>query len=821
MAKRFPHLKDAPDAFGPGREVYEQIPGEFDQSRWADDVAHVRLTSVPWCGDYDNVVAFDSDETRDAWLDAREGYAFDSAWRRPPEGTYKVEVPYTTALIYNYLVIDYPTPTSEENPLPGTSTERFSRLCYFVTDARPSAGSTTELEIELDVWTTFMGRLDVSYLQLVQGHAPMTEVTPDAFLDDPLSNSTHLLVPDVGASEARVPASASTCVLDDETVTLVITTSRVDGSWGSKYGKTPAEPISRVGAPASPEAWIVSDLEAFLTAVTSQQPSFLQTVLAVASVPSQLVSAGDSATFCGRPVRLAVPRNVTLDLVDLSVSDFGYSEEYKGIAKLYTSPYAHLEIADETGSVTVVRVEDTTGRLDVRASLSLAWPYLSVDTNVVGMGLASSSLAWEVLGDAAANTLAGRWYDTLSRHDVPLFAVRESSETSYDWSSHWTNEQRRTAADNAYSSETASASTANANSIASNATARTNAANSASNITANNAVNVAANNELATRAQSAAAEGAQLTTDKLSVDTQQDINASSASYEAEQAGLAVAMSNNNAQATAGAASTIISGVAEVAASALSGDIGGAVGAAVSTIGAGAQQYVSWNAANASIAVSQSNSATIYNTTIATALTKSNAARNYTTQASALTQNTNIANVGTQNDAATSIAGNNASLINQNAENAKSTADGNANRTLTTSNDNAARTRDTALSAIANDTAQAALGNVVTHGEQRPGSSGVRPMMVQATVVTQAPGEIALAGDHMLRYGYACDFAWHVTNWCPCARFCFWRASDVWMSGAGNVAERYQQQLKSILLRGVTVWKDPNDIGSVSVYDNGF
>ena len=799
MANKFPHLTGAPDAFGPGREVYEQIPGEFDQSRWADDVAHVRLTSVPWCGDYDNVVAFSSDEARDAWLDAREGYAFDSAWRRPPEGSYKVEVPYTTALIYNYLVIDYPTPTSEKKPLPGTSPERFSRLCYFVTDARPSAGSTTELEIELDVWTTFMGRLDVSYLQLVQGHAPMTEVSPDAFLDDPLSNSTHLLVPDVGAGEARVPATAGTCVLDDETVTLVITTAQLEGSWGSKYGGTPAEPVSRMGAPASPEAWIVSDLEAFLTAVTSQHPSFLQTVLAVASVPSQLVTAGASATFCGQAVRLAVPRNATLDLINLSVSDFGYADEYKGIAKLYTSPYAHLEIADETGSVTVVRVEDTTGRLDVRASLSLAWPYLSVDTNVVGMGRASSSLAWEVLGDAAANTLAGRWYDTLSRHDVPLFAVRESSETSYDWSAHWTNEQRRTAAANA-----------NASSLASNATARTNAANSASNITANNAVNVAANNELATRAQSAAAEGAQLTTDKLSVDTQQDINASSAAYEADQAGLAVAASNNNAQATAGAASTIISGVAEVAANALSGDIGGAVGAAVSTVGAGAQQYVAWNAANASIAVSQSNSSTIYNTTIATALTKSNAARNYTTQASALTQNTNVANVGTQNDAATSIAGNNASLINQNAANAKSTADSNANRTLST-----------ALSAIANDTAQAALGDVITHGEQRPGSSGVRPMMVQATVVTQAPGEIALAGDHMLRYGYACDFAWHVTDWCPCERFCFWRASDVWMSGAGNVAERYQQQLKSILLRGVTVWKDPNDIGSVSVYDNGF
>ena len=845
MAKRFPHLRDAPDAFGPGREVFEQISGEFDQSRWADDVARVRLTSVPWCGDYDNVVAFATDEARDAWLDAREGYAFESAWRRPPEETFKVDVPYTTALVYNYLVIDYPTPTSEERPLPGTRPDRFSRLCYFVTDARPSAGSTTELTIDLDVWTTFMGRLDVSYLQLAQGHAPMAEVSPAKFLSDPLSNSRYLLAPDVDAGQASLAASAHECVLDDSTVALVITTSRLDGAWGDKYGNTPAEPVSYAGAPASPEAWAVSNLASFLSAVTSQHPSFLQTVLAVASVPERLVSLGTARTFCGQSVRLASPRSATLDLVSLSVDAFGYPDDSKGIAKLYTSPYAHIEVVDETGAVTVVRVEDTSGSLDVMAQLSLAWPYVSIDTTLTGVGRsqARAALSWEVLGRDASATLAGRWYETLSRHEIPLFAVRESSETSYDWSAHWTNEQRRLAAQNAYESETASAATANANALASNSTsnanslaanstARTNASNSASNITSNNAVQVAANTTLAARAQSAAADGAQLTTDKLSVDTQQDIAASSAAYEAEQDGLAVATSNNNAQATAGATATVVSGIAEVAASALSGDIGGAVGAAVSTVGAGAQQYVAWNAANASIAVSQSNSSSIYNTTIATALTKSNAARNYTTQSSALTQNTNVANVATQNDTSTSISANNASLINRNASNTKTTADANANRTkstgdananrsLATANANAARTRETSLSAIENDTAQAALGDVLTHGEQRPGSSGVRPMMVQATIVTEAPGEIAVAGDHMLRYGYACDFAWRVTEWCPCERFCYWRASDVWMSGAGNVAERYQQRIKDILLAGVTVWKRPEDIGSVSVYDNGF
>lgn len=819
---RFPSLKGAPDAFGSGRELYEQIPGEFDQTRWAASSARAKLMSVPWCGDYDNVVAFADDGARDAWIDAQEGYAFETSWRRPPEITYKVEVPYTSALLYNYLVLDLPTPTSDAEPLPGASGARVSRICYFVMDARPSAGSTTELEIELDVWTTFIGSLDVSYLQLEQGHAPMAEVTPGEFLASPMARSTHLLAPDVGAASATVAASAHACEIDSETVTLVITTSQVDGAWGDRYGATPAEPVSFAGAPASPEAWAVTgSLESFLTDVVSQHPSFLQTVLAIASAPASLVTLGAVATFCGHEVRLVQPRAATLPLVDLEASDFGYDEAYAGIAKLYTYPYAHLEIADETGAVSVVRVEETTGSLDVMAQLSLAWGYVAVDTSVSGIGRASAALSWTVLGRAASSTLAGRWYETLRSHEVPLFSVRESSAVSYDWSAHHTNEQRALAAQNSYASETASASTANANALASNATALTNATNSANNITTNNAVTVAANSEISARVNQAAIQGAGASIAKLGDDQSADVRSMIASLEAEQATLAVAATNNTAQAVAGGVSTLAGGIAEAAASGLSGDVGGAVGAIVGTVGGLVQQGVSWNAANESIAVSQSNSGALYEANVAASVAKLQNATEYTNDATTIDRTTKVANVETQNSASNSIASNNSSLITTNATNSRTTADANANRTLATANANAGRTRDTALAAIQNDTEQAALGDVVTHGEQRPGSSGVRPMLVQATVVTQAPGEIALAGDHMLRYGYACDFAWQVSDWCPCERFCYWRASDVWMGSRGNVAERYQRKIKDILLRGTTVWKRPEDIGSVSVHDNGF
>lgn len=826
MAKRFPHLKDAPAAFGAGRELYEQIPGDFDQSRWREATAHAKLMSVPWCGDYDNVVAFSSDEARDAWIDSQDGHAFDTEWRRPPEGSYKVEVPYATALLYNYLVLDLPTPTSDANPLPGASERGFRRLCYFVTDVRQSAASTSELTIDLDVWATFMGTLEVSYLQLEQGHAPMAEVSPEEFLADPLGTQAHLLCPDVGAGAPSLAASAHEANLNDSVTVVIFTTARLTSGWGDKYGATPADNLNYNGAATSTAvAWAVSsgDLDDFIVDVVAQHPSFLQTVQGIASVPTRLLSLSRPATFCGHTLWRCSAQTDTRPLVDLSVDDFGYHDAYRGIAKLYTSPYAHLEITDETGETTVVRVEETQGSVDVYATISLAWPYLKVATALTGVGRsrASRALSWHVVEGRFGATLPGSWYDTLREHDIPVFAVCETSATNYDWASHHVNEQRRSAAQNAYASETASAGTANTNALAQNSTARTNASNNAANVTSNNALTVAANTAIAARNQSAAAEGAQLSTDKLASDTQQDISTSSAAYEAEQAGLAVAATNNNAQATVGGATTIVSGVAEAAASFLTGDIGGGVGAIASTIGGAAQVGTSWAAANASISVSQSNSTEIYNATMAASLIKSNNARNYTAAATGVAQNAITDNVDTQNDTSTSVAANNAALINQNAANVKSTGDANANRTLATANDNAARTRDTALAAVSADIAQAALGNVIVHGEQSPGPSALRPMMVQATVVTQSPGEIALAGDHMLRYGYACDFAWHVTDWCPCKRFCYWRASDVWMTGAGNVSERYQRMIKDILLRGVTVWKDPNDIGRVSVHDNGF
>ena len=50
-------------------------------------------------------------------------------------------------------------------------------------------------------------------------------------------------------------------------------------------------------------------------------------------------------------------------------------------------------------------------------------------------------------------------------------------------------------------------------------------------------------------------------------------------------------------------------------------------------------------------------------------------------------------------------------------------------------------------------------------------------------------------------------------------FTFWKAEDIWINDGSGVANIATKTIGDILLKGVTVWKNPNEIGMVSIYDN--
>lgn len=790
---RFPHMQDD---FPPlPRDTYAN---GYDYRAWGQ-TARVKVMAVPWDSPEDgagaNAVWFGNDATRDAWFDARDGetVTFETATRVKPDGAIKLPLPFDVVSRYNYLMVDYGDPAPVAG---GAAPGRVKRFFWFIAAVEYGSPSATRCILEPDWWTTYINDMRITYAMLQRGHAAVAAApTAEEYLKDPVASSEYLMTPDMSAGSLDIARAEKHLVINDEVCAVIVTYANPRGSFGTKGAGTWNVPdssyTSQQGAPA-PYAFSVpvSDLGALMAAIDAQVPQLKRCILGVFLAPVKLITYGDTFALAGRTCRMVTATRKTLDLISLNKQMFGYPEKVAWLAKLYTYPYAVLEVTDETGALTEVRVEDTDGTVRVSAALSLVWPFIAVDAHLIGVGGVAGSMPFAT-ADARDFPTSGRWYETLRRWDVPVYAVTQGNDVTNDYATHYDRAQAATAYTNGYASATAS-----------NNTAYTNAANSAKNMTANNALTVAANTATTTRTVKGNVSGAQLSNDKLALDVTADIATSSANYAADQAGLAVAASNNDAQAAAGAVSTVVSAVGSLA-------TGNVVGAATSALSGAMNTATSWSTANASIGVSQSNSTDIYTATINQAVTKRSNATSYTTQSTAVGNAVATDNVTTQNETSTSVTNNNANLTTTNAGNARDT--GNAN---------AGRSRDTAASAVSNQIKQAALGAPNVFGSASAGATAVtRPMALQANVVTQRTGDIMSAADAFLRYGYALNRNWHIESLQVMRYYTYWQCESVWISCDRESTGDAVAAVKRALTQGVTVWSDPDKIGQVSIYDN--
>lgn len=127
------------------------------------------------------------------------------------------------------------------------------------------------------------------------------------------------------------------------------------------------------------------------------------------------------------------PANGGIRDITLTVDDFGYPDEYKGLAKLYTSPYAHLEVEAEDGAKAEIRVEDT-GALKLWQRVSLAAPYMRYEAYLSGVGSGDSvTYEWRDVRGTAHNEVlpAGDFRDALFGYDIPAYSLYMSGYDKY------------------------------------------------------------------------------------------------------------------------------------------------------------------------------------------------------------------------------------------------------------------------------------------------------------------------------------------------------------------------------------------------------
>lgn len=869
MARKFPRLGN--DSF-PYLETADPFKREnrFEYGRY-DYTASAKLMRVTWPSDYRHVVEWESAEARDAWFDAQQGNVIELVQGTVHAQTDRItlDVPYDVALTYNYIYMRVPQLT-QDRPIDNEQADGIRTICAFIDSCNYLSPSATEFIINVDVWTTYLPYKSVHGCMLERGHAPMYALTASEYLRRPVELCTNLLAPDVSYGSAGVvrggefaPLStaepmyvlASTIPYGEIDAIATATTQQStppsyydldsrDGyqvgvrgyAWGG--GKSYANMESPSTATHA-DGSIPTGLYYYGIAGGSVSTGALETLLAALPVlvtsckaafvvPSDLITVGRTHTIAG--VSLREVSNKGLQVVKsfpITKELFDYPERYAEIAKLYTEPYAHIEISDDLGNSVPVSIEDTTGSVDVLQMLSLAFPALEWRAAITNVANTAGNVrySWTQLdGSAKAKTVTNADFaNTFIDFGIPTYQLYMEARTAQALTS-WANaQQRRDNALLAYQSTMRSANTSRENTVDSDATAKANADRSADTAKTNadaSADTAKANNDRATAnarnnasRQNSYRSTAEQNARTYTADTAQtDIN-----YMANTA--VASLQNNQMAAMAGITNTIASGIGSVSGHALAGDVSGAVLSGASALSgalnAGAAYAVA--AATDAIIVSEAMNAAASKTSVAAALSYINA------------ENANAEN--------TEITGNNATTSDNNATATQATTKANATRTQATTKANAAATQGTgdanasysrsttmanakaaltnAQSAYARELDAAAVSAPTGHGTYI--GSNVHEIWenkgIHLRAVTQAQGAIKQAGDTFLRYGYQLGAAWEISTWVPDgARYCYWQSIDLWqrLDEVANVqAERL---FESILAAGVTVWKVPEEVG---------
>ena len=386
----------------------------FDYSNWPVGTT-IRILHVSWDRDYSNVVKFETDADRDRWTEEHTAkkYELDTAINLQPDGSIKLPIPFDVLARNNYITVSFAwAPVDfEENP-------RVRTIGYFIDNVQQLAPSTTEARLTLDYWYTYINELDVSYMMLERGHAPVAATDAEWYLENPIERNDLLLAPDItyGDERARIKQAGEWIANDGNPYAVFACTGNVGSTgWGTNGQRNMATPgiasADWFGLAGGLDYFAVSynDLNNFIIQCNTHRPHFLQTVQAMFLVPGKLLDLGNAFTWANFTVSLA--------------------------------PYAHLELTDENGNVSRIDIENTSGKLDVKAALNLVHPFAGLDVILIGNGGAETNTSNFGYGTTRQFAHGGDWYTTIKRYGIPSFVVSQSQNDRAQFNRFFENAQ--------------------------------------------------------------------------------------------------------------------------------------------------------------------------------------------------------------------------------------------------------------------------------------------------------------------------------------------------------------------------------------------
>lgn len=855
--KDYPHIRDTVYPDLDTVDVYK-IENKFDYSRWGVGT-QVKLCNVRYNGDYKDVVKFAGDSERDTYFDNLAGrvVVLQTAFQQAPKDAIKIPLPYDTAIRYNYLFIDVPIPTTDAQPVDYANVDiAVKRYYYFIADIEQLAPNTSKVNIMLDVWTTYINDISIPYMMLERGHAPVAAVDTDSFLADPSSHSDLLLAPDVNYGDIGTTSYRNfhpignghklVCFMTTYSYTQITGfTAGADLPTGNDASY--ADETGRSGyrmevngynygmggvdfsesTPVPVQAYDVNyqedvpslfcygvaceDAASFFSYLSRRCPQIMESVTGCFVLGEDVATVYDPFNFNGITLYKLKPRTLAFGL-HLAKNMFGYPRVYERYTKLFTYPYAQLEISDNDNHTFTIRIEDICNSSHLETVLNLAAPYLHYQTialDIAGYGN-SQDYIWSRIDGVQKSIDApfASFEEYMIEWDIPVYALYERGYDDYRLHHFW---QMQLTHDNAitnYRAAQRNVNTTDANTHDTNATNVTNTANSQNTIVNNNNVAIAAAVANQSESQNCTAYNIQ------NIHAQQDANYTSDCDLMDQTTEA-----NNDYAKLQTIATNTQNAQNAAEGALSSALHGDILSTVFSVGNGITGNLSTN---------MMYQAGVHLAALTNSLTQ---IQMYEHKYNA--QEVEATNFGNTSYMARTIMSNSNTAQTTQVNNNRTTTNTNANNTANTSNANADYTRHSQFLANAAQMTLAQRGQIFDYrgqefaGQIQRGVYANDPKLdvqqrrgIAVRVKTQRQSDIAQAAAQFARFGYNLNQVWDMSQGLTLMKnFTYWQASDIWVVDDKGTPNTVQLNLQDIFTTGVTVWDDPDKIGAVSVYDN--
>lgn len=350
----------------------------FTPYSWPTDSKAV-LCRVPWDANYRNVVDWQDQAAKDSYFSGLGGDAvtLDSMTYLKPNDPIFVDVPFSKAYAYNYLVVENP-----KLPVPGE--EEPPKLYYFVTAVGYVAPNTTSIAVQLDVWTTYGDSARFGRCYVERGHigiaAEKSATVPtygEMGASHPRVWRRYLTAAeglDIGNAYVINKEQAFTVapVADGESVgnafnVVIMSTVDLVADWGSASNPsmTTADGQLTDGLVGGCNVYSLTsnDFKTFMGKIRDY-PWVAKGIISVTAFPSSLLSAGPAVEVHG--VTLHFLGETTdkgffyeSDAMDGLSPTAGVTDvfRYRNLDKFKTYPYSVIELNACNGSPTLLKPE--------------------------------------------------------------------------------------------------------------------------------------------------------------------------------------------------------------------------------------------------------------------------------------------------------------------------------------------------------------------------------------------------------------------------------------------------------------------------------